>query len=111
MDKINFEKNNGLIPAIIQDYKTNLVYMLGYMNKISLEQTQKTGFVHFFSRSRKKLWMKGETSKNFLIVQDIKPDCDKDVLLIKAKPAGPRKECPWDHILFPYLKRVKIKYP
>lgn len=84
----NFRKNNGLIPAIIQDSKTNVVHMLGYMNKEALLKTQATGIVHFWSRSRKKLWMKGEESGNMLQVKEILEDCDNDTLLIKVKLFG-----------------------
>lgn len=89
MKKINWSKNNGLIPAIIQDIDTNRVLMLGYMNKNSLKKTLQTNKVWFFSRSKNRLWMKGETSKNFLTVKEIYFDCDRDTILIKAKPAGP----------------------
>jgi len=77
-----------LIPTIIQDFKTSEVYMLGYSSKKSLEKTRKTGFVWFWSRSRKKLWMKGEESGNKLKVKEILQDCDKDSLLIKVKLVG-----------------------
>src|SRR3989338_1312932 len=87
--KINWEKVNGLVPAIIQDPSTGLVLMLGYLNQEALTKTMKTGFVWFYSRTRKKLWMKGETSQNTLKVLDIKLDCDNDTLLIKAVPQGP----------------------
>jgi len=85
---LNFDKNNGLIPTIVQDCKTLEVYMLGYSNKESLEKTKESGFVWFYSRSRKKLWMKGEESGNKLKVVDIYSDCDKDTILIKAKLIG-----------------------
>lgn len=77
-----------LIPTIIQDCRTNQVLMLGYMNKKALSLTQKTGRVYFWSRSRKKLWMKGETSGNTLKVKEIYQDCDKDTLLIKVEVLG-----------------------
>ena len=86
---IDFDKNKGLLPVIIQDYKTLQVLMLGYMNKEALEKTEKEGFVTFFSRTKKRLWTKGETSGNYLKVKDIRIDCDHDTLLIKAKPYGP----------------------
>ena len=86
--KLNFEKLNGLIPAVILDYKTDLVLMLGFMNKESLEQTIETNLVTFYSRTRKELWTKGKTSGNYLRLVDIKPDCDNDSLLIYAKPDG-----------------------
>ena len=87
--KINWEKVEGLVPAIIQDSSTGLVLMLGYMNQEALTKTMKTGFVWFYSRTKKRLWMKGETSQNTLKVLDIKLDCDNDTLLIKALPKGP----------------------
>ncbi len=86
--KINFEKSNGLIPAVIQDYKSNEVLMLGYINKEALQETLKTGLVYFWSRSRRKLWMKGETSGNKLKVKNIFVDCDKDAILIKVELVG-----------------------
>lgn len=87
--KIDFEKGNGLIPAIIQDIDTRKVLMLGYMNKESYEQTLQTKKVTFFSRSRNCLWVKGETSGNYLHLKEIKCDCDNDALLILVKPEGP----------------------
>jgi phosphoribosyl-ATP pyrophosphohydrolase/phosphoribosyl-AMP cyclohydrolase len=87
--KIDFKKQNGLVPAIIQDNETQKVLMLGYMNEESLKKTEESGKVCFYSRSRKTLWTKGETSGNFLFVKDIKADCDKDTLLIQASPVGP----------------------
>lgn len=87
--KINWKKINDLVPAIIQDASTGLVLMLGYMNQEALKKTMKTGFVWFYSRTKKRLWMKGEISKNTLTVLDIKLDCDNDTLLIKVSPQGP----------------------
>jgi len=87
--KIDFTKGNGLVPVIIQDNATLQVLMLGYMNQEALEQTTKEGRVTFFSRSKNRLWTKGETSGNFLYVKEILTDCDNDSILIKAKPAGP----------------------
>ena len=86
---IDFEKNGGLVPAIIQDAETNKVLMLGYMNTDSLKKTQEEGIVTFYSRSKNRLWTKGETSGNFLKVQQITVDCDQDTLLIKVNPVGP----------------------
>lgn len=86
---LDFEKTGGLIPAIIQDYETNKVLMLGYMNQQALDKTHETGKVTFFSRTKQRLWTKGEESGNFLNVISIKDDCDHDTLLIKAKPVGP----------------------
>ena len=80
---------DGLVPAIIQDAETNIVLMLGFMNEEALEQTKKTSLVTFFSRSKDRLWIKGETSQNYLHVTDIKADCDNDTILIKANPSGP----------------------
>ncbi len=85
---VDFNKNNGLVPAIIQDNITNKVLMLGYMNQEALEKTLKDGIVTFFSRSKKRLWVKGETSKNYLKLVSIKTDCDKDTLLVKVNPTG-----------------------
>lgn len=84
-----WEKMNGLIPAIIQDSNSGQVLMLGYMNEESLNVTQETGFVTFYSRSKQRLWQKGETSGNKMKVISITADCDSDSLLIIAKPAGP----------------------
>lgn len=86
---IDFEKQGGLVPAIIQDAKTDKVLMLGYMNQEALTKTQAEGIVTFYSRSKERLWTKGETSNNFLHVVEILLDCDQDALLIKVNPAGP----------------------
>lgn len=86
--KIDFEKQNGLVPAIIQDSKTMRVLMLGFMNQEAFEKTQKEKKVTFFSRTKNRLWTKGETSGNFLHVQKIHLDCDNDTLLIFVKPEG-----------------------
>ncbi|WP_029906090.1 bifunctional phosphoribosyl-AMP cyclohydrolase/phosphoribosyl-ATP diphosphatase HisIE [Prevotella sp. 10(H)] len=86
---LDFEKTGGLIPAIIQDNVTNKVLMLGYMNQEALDKTQETGKVTFYSRTKQRLWTKGEESGNFLNVISIKEDCDKDTLLIKVDPVGP----------------------
>ena len=86
---IDFEKMGGLVPAIIQDATTKTVLMLGYMNKEAFDKTVETKKVTFYSRSRKCLWTKGETSGNFLELVDIKVDCDNDTLLVKANPTGP----------------------
>jgi phosphoribosyl-AMP cyclohydrolase / phosphoribosyl-ATP pyrophosphohydrolase len=87
--KIDFNKNNGLIPTIIQDNETKTVLMLGYMNQESLDKTMETKKVTFFSRSKNRLWTKGEESGNFLELISVKPDCDNDTLLIKVNPQGP----------------------
>jgi phosphoribosyl-ATP pyrophosphohydrolase/phosphoribosyl-AMP cyclohydrolase len=87
---INFNKDsNGLIPVVIQNNNTLQVLMLGYMNEEAFQKTQLEGKVTFFSRSKNRLWTKGEESGNFLTVKDIQLDCDNDTLLIKAEPAGP----------------------
>ena len=87
--ELDFEKMNGLIPAIIQDNYTQKVLMLGFMNKEAYEKTMETGKVTFFSRTKNRLWTKGEESGNFLNVVSIKEDCDKDTLLIMVHPEGP----------------------
>ena len=87
--KLDFEKMNGLVPAIIQDDRTLRVLMLGFMNEEALQKTLSTNKVTFYSRSRKCLWTKGETSGNYLNVVSIKCDCDNDTLLIRAIPDGP----------------------
>jgi phosphoribosyl-ATP pyrophosphohydrolase/phosphoribosyl-AMP cyclohydrolase len=88
--QIDFNKNNdGLVPAIIQDANTKNILMLGYMNEDALKVTQSTKKVTFFSRTKKRLWTKGEESGNFLNLVDIKIDCDNDTLLIQANPEGP----------------------
>lgn len=87
--KIDFTKNNGLIPTIIQDNETKTVLMLGYMNQEALDTTLETQKVTFFSRSKNRLWTKGEESGNFLNLVSIKNDCDNDTLLIQVKPVGP----------------------
>ena len=87
--RINFDKGNGLVPVIVQDNSSMKVLMLGYMNREAFELTQKSGLLSFYSRSRGKLWTKGESSGNFLQVKDILLDCDQDTLLIKAIPLGP----------------------
>lgn len=87
---VDFEKYaDGLVPAIIQDAVTGKVLMLGFMNAAALAQTQELQKVTFFSRSKNRLWTKGEESGNFLMLQDIKTDCDNDTLLIKVNPVGP----------------------
>lgn len=86
---IDFEKQGGLVPAIIQDAQTKQVLMLGYMNREAYEQTISSKRVTFFSRSRQKLWVKGETSGNFLNLVSIAVDCDADTLLVKVHPTGP----------------------
>ena len=87
--KLDFDKMNGLVPAIIQDNYTQKVLMLGFMNEEAYNKTVETGKVTFFSRTKNRLWTKGEESGNFLHVVSIAADCDNDTLLIKANPAGP----------------------
>lgn len=86
---IDFEKVGGLVPAIVQDAESNVVLMLGYMNQEALDVTLETKKVTFFSRTKQRLWTKGETSGNFLLVQNISIDCDNDTLLVKVNPVGP----------------------
>lgn len=86
---IDFEKGDGLVPAVIQDAATGEALMLGYMNRDALHRTLGTGEVTFFSRSRSKLWTKGETSGHKLLVRDVRVDCDGDALLILAERLGP----------------------
>ncbi len=86
---IDFKKGKGLVPAIVQDGRTNKVLMLGYMNEESYQKTQETGKVTFYSRSRKEIWTKGETSGNYLELISIVVDCDNDTLLVRAIPRGP----------------------
>ena len=87
--QVNFQKSaDGLIPAIVQDVATSRVLMLGYMNQEALDKTLESGKVTFFSRSKQRLWTKGEESGNFLHLQEIRVDCDDDTLLIKARPEG-----------------------
>jgi len=85
----DWKKGGGLIPAIVQDVATLRVLMLGYMNEASFEATQSTGFVTFFSRSKQRLWQKGETSGNRLRLVSIALDCDGDTFLVKTEPEGP----------------------
>ncbi len=89
MEKIDYSKGNGLVPVVIQDYNTLQVLMVGYMNEEALNKTIEEKKVTFFSRSRNRLWTKGETSGNWLYVSEIISDCDNDSVLIKVSPAGP----------------------
>lgn len=89
MNPIDFDKMNGLVPAIIQDFYTKNVLMLGFMNKDAYDKTIETGKVTFFSRTKQRLWTKGEESGNYLNVISVDIDCDNDTLLIKVKPTGP----------------------
>lgn len=85
---VNFEKTDGLIPAIAQDYETGEVLMLAYMNRMSWEKTLETGKVHYWSRSRQKLWLKGETSGNVQLLKEAYVDCDLDTILLKVEQLG-----------------------
>ncbi len=87
--KPNFDKQDGLLPAVIQDSETGKVLMLGYMNREAFEKTQAEGRVTFFSRRKQRLWTKGEISGHYLQVKEIRLDCDQDTLLIKTAPQGP----------------------
>lgn len=88
--EVDFKKySDGLVPAIVQDFTTSKVLMLGFMNEEALQKTLSEGRLTFFSRSRKRLWTKGEESGNFLLLKSIAADCDNDALLIKAEPLGP----------------------
>ncbi len=91
IEKLDFEKVDGLIPAIIQDRETRKVLMLGYQNSEAIEKSLEIGKVTFFSRTRQRLWTKGETSNNFLEIFDVKVDCDNDTLLWSVK--APEKTC------------------
>lgn len=113
---VNFDKYaDGLVPAIIQDEETLRVLMLGFMNAEALEKTQATGKVTFYSRSKQRLWTKGEESGHFLLLKDIRVDCDQDTLLIKVSPQGPTchtgADTCWDEVNEPgdfisHLERV-----
>ena len=88
LDKVDFDKNDGIIPAIAQDASTNEVLMMAYMNKQSLELTLSTGFAHYYSRSKQKLWKKGETSGHTQEIVDVLLDCDNDTVLLKINQEG-----------------------
>jgi phosphoribosyl-AMP cyclohydrolase len=90
---MDYSKLNGLIPAVIQDADTSEVLMVGFMNDDALAHTRRTGFATFFSRSRNKLWMKGETSGNRLQVTELLVDCDDDTVLVKVKRLGDGNVC------------------
>jgi phosphoribosyl-AMP cyclohydrolase len=86
---IDFDKAGGLVPAIIQDHRSGEVLMLGFMNSVSFAETQRTGEVVFFSRSRNRLWKKGESSGHVLKVREVRVDCDADALLVRVEAVGP----------------------
>ena len=126
ISKLNFEKLSGLIPTVVIDNKTDLVLVLGFMNKEALQKTRDTKLVTFFSRTRNTLWIKGETSGNYLRLVDIKTDCDNDALLVYALPDGDtchlgRYSCfegvnknssaNFLNVLFELIKERKIKLP
>lgn len=89
INQLDFEKGGGILPAIIQDSETRQVLMLGYMNREALEKTLAEGRVTFYSRSKERLWTKGETSGNYLNIKEIKKDCDNDTILVQVSPVGP----------------------
>ncbi len=86
---LNFQKSDGLVTAVIQDHVSGRVLMVGFMNEEAFRKTVETGFATFYSRSRQKLWLKGETSGHRLVVKEISADCDSDALLIRVEPLGP----------------------
>lgn len=88
-DRFDWKKGEGLLPAVVQDARTGQVLMLAYMNREALERTLETGRVTFWSRSRRKLWTKGETSGHWLHLEEVRPDCDADAILVLARPEGP----------------------
>jgi len=87
--QLDFDKLDGLIPAVMQDHATGRVLMVGFMNAEAFQKTVETGYATFFSRSRNKLWMKGETSGHRLVVKEIATDCDRDTVLLKVEALGP----------------------
>jgi phosphoribosyl-AMP cyclohydrolase len=87
--ELDFKKLDGLLPAVIQDAKSDQVLMVGFMNEESFRMTVETGFATFYSRSRNKLWLKGETSGHKLVVKEILTDCDRDTVLLKVEALGP----------------------
>ncbi|MBN2665103.1 MAG: bifunctional phosphoribosyl-AMP cyclohydrolase/phosphoribosyl-ATP diphosphatase HisIE, partial [Bacteroidales bacterium] len=109
---IDFKKGDGLVPAIIQDNNTLQVLMVGYMNEEAYDKTIREGKVTFFSRSKNRLWTKGETSGNFLTVKEITTDCDNDALLVMVDPAGPvchtgRKSCFGEEVSKGFVYRLE----
>ena len=87
--KLNFQKSDGLVTAVIQDHASGRVLMVGFMNEEAFSKTVETGFATFYSRSRRKLWLKGESSGHRLVVKEISTDCDADALLLKVEAIGP----------------------
>ena len=100
---MDFEKLGGLLPAVVQDESTNEVLMVGFMNEEAWQRTRQSGYVTFFSRTRQKLWMKGETSGNRLLVREVLLDCDEDTVLIKVRREGDGNVC--------HLNRVSCFVP
>ena len=88
MDKLDFKKSGGLIPAIVQDYESKDVLMVAYINEDAWQKTIETGKAHFWSRSRNKLWLKGETSEHFQLIKEILIDCDQDTVIYRVKQLG-----------------------
>ena len=86
---LDFQKSDGLVTAVVQDHATGRVLMVGYMNEEAFRQTVDTGFATFYSRSRQKLWLKGESSGHRLVVKEISTDCDADAVLVKVEALGP----------------------
>jgi phosphoribosyl-AMP cyclohydrolase len=86
---LDFAKSDGLVTAVVQDHATGRVLMVGYMNEEAFRKTVETGFVTFYSRSRRKLWLKGETSGNRLVLKEISTDCDHDAVLVQVEALGP----------------------
>ena len=89
ISRLDWAKGDGLLPAIVQDWRSGAVLMLGYMNAEALAQTRQSGKVTFYSRSKQRLWTKGETSGHFLLLKSLRGDCDDDTILIEAEPIGP----------------------
>ncbi len=87
--QLDFDKTGGMIPAVVQDHQTGRVLMVGFMNEEAFQKTVETGFTTFYSRSRNKLWMKGESSGHRLIVKSIQTDCDSDCVLVQVEAVGP----------------------
>ncbi|HUJ23840.1 MAG TPA: phosphoribosyl-AMP cyclohydrolase [Bryobacteraceae bacterium] len=87
--ELDFQKSDGLVTAVIQDHASGRVLMVGFMNEEAFQKTVETGFATFYSRSRRKLWLKGETSGHRLVVKEISTDCDRDAVLVKVEALGP----------------------
>ena len=110
MIRLQFEKLNGLLPVVIQDYKTNKVLMLAFMNKEAWQRTLKTGKATYYSRTRKAIWQKGETSGNIQLVKEILIDCDNDTILLKVKQVGSAAcHTGYESCFYRKLERGKLK--